>query len=187
MSRKRVHPCDEEQEMEEVFARSRSLDEMDDMEDVCLRTSGKDPRLVASVATTGPPWHDEYTGRELAHEDEEKAMMKEMASHASFGVGEWVRESLADGFDIVNCRWLLKQRPTDVKARLIAQQFILGDKQDTYAATPTITGQRLLLALATRYGMTVLLGDVSTAFLLAELVDRVYARPPANLRRLQCA
>ena len=82
------------------MARSRSLDEMDDMEDVCLRISGKDPRLVASVATTEPPWHDEYTGRELAHEDVEKAMMKEMASHASFGVAEWVRESEADGFDI---------------------------------------------------------------------------------------
>ena len=79
MMHNRARSSDEEQEME-VLARSRSLDDAEDKEDMMLRISNKDPRVVASVETTGPPWHDEYTGLELAHEDVQKAMTKEMAT-----------------------------------------------------------------------------------------------------------
>ena len=87
---------------------------------------------------------------------------------------------------MIPTRWILHDRPAKgIKARLVAQQINDGSVQDTFAATPGSVGQVLLLYIATKKKWTVCIGDVSTAFLHAPLGEgeRVYVRPPANLRK----
>ena len=86
---------------------------------------------------------------------------------------------------LVPARWLLHRKPTRiVKARLVAQQVNDGSLQDTFAATPSTVGQRLLLMKSAERDWPVALGDVSTAFLHAPLepADHIYLQPPPNLR-----
>eukprot|EP00972_Heterocapsa_arctica_P069002 10197144-Heterocapsa_arctica.AAC.1 len=58
-----------------------------------------------------------------------------------------------------------------MKVRVVAQEINDGSIQDTYAATPTNIGARILLYEALRRGWPVMLGDVSTAFLHAFLPE----------------
>ncbi len=92
---------------------------------------------------------------------------------------------------LVDCRWLLHRKPTGrVKARMVARQVKHSvDDMDTFAATATTTGARLLLGLtawrnaeAGERGKDwcVSFGDVKTAFLHASLPDsqHVFLQPP---------
>eukprot|EP00972_Heterocapsa_arctica_P105451 15538174-Heterocapsa_arctica.AAC.1 len=110
-------------------------------------------------------------------------MEKELKSHEQFHAQSWVPESAADGHPIISSRWLLKKGPDDVKARIIVQEVHDGTPRDSYAATPTSMGRRLLMALATRNQWSIQLGDVSTAFLHAPIDELIFVRPPANLQR----
>ena len=124
-------PClGEEQAMEEELARSRQRDMEEDML-MLVRGASSDPRWVSTMTTTGPPWHDEYTGEELPHDLVSGGMNRELASHESFHVQTWVPESDADGHEVIDSRWLLKRKGDRVKARLVAQQFNTGAPQDT--------------------------------------------------------
>ena len=152
MTHKRVR--EEEQEMEDMLARSRSLDGMDS-EEFLARISGKDPRLVATVATSGPPWHDEYTGLELSPEQVTAAMAKEMSSHESFGVAEWVRESEAEGYDIelpmaleaaAHRRESAIGRPTIQHGR--QARHVCGDSDHYWSEALARAGHVLRLAIA---------------------------------------
>eukprot|EP00972_Heterocapsa_arctica_P088140 12997898-Heterocapsa_arctica.AAC.1 len=66
---------------------------------------------------------------------------------------------MAAGKNIISSRWLLKRKKAEVRARLVAQESNNGSPCDTFAATPTSTGRRLLVALAIRRGWTIELGD----------------------------
>eukprot|EP00972_Heterocapsa_arctica_P064230 9478193-Heterocapsa_arctica.AAC.1 len=77
------------------------------------------------------------------------------------------------GKKVINCGW----------CRVVAQAFNWGDWADTFAATPTTAGQRLLLHHAAAADMEVVMGDVSTAFLHAALPEPAYVIPPPNVRR----
>eukprot|EP00972_Heterocapsa_arctica_P059139 8720340-Heterocapsa_arctica.AAC.1 len=89
---------------------------------------------------------------------------------------------------VVKSRWVrIKKADGRTKCRLVAQQINYGEKMDTYAATASSAGARLLLALAAHprgrgERWTLQLGDVSTAFLHAPLPpDRnFYVVPPST-------
>ena len=76
-------------------------------------------------------------------------MDKEMSSLAKFEVktDAAVQEMEEDEEAIlVPARWLTHRKATGVmKVRLVAQQVNDGSLQDTFAATPSSVGQRLLL------------------------------------------
>eukprot|EP00972_Heterocapsa_arctica_P096687 14264541-Heterocapsa_arctica.AAC.1 len=110
-------------------------------------------------------------------------MARENSSLAEFDAKDDVPEeqSREEGALVVNARWLLTDRyERGVKARVVAQEINDGSIQDTYAATPTNIGARVLLCEALRRGWPVMLGDVSTAFLHAALPEgsKVYVIPP---------
>ena len=76
----------------------------------------------------------------------------------------------------IGTRWLIHRRATGkVKARLVAQQIKwTNDGMDTFAATATSAGARLLLAIPAKRNRNgedyvAILGDVKTAFLHAAL------------------
>eukprot|EP00972_Heterocapsa_arctica_P056224 8295246-Heterocapsa_arctica.AAC.1 len=104
-----------------------------------------------------------------------------MGRFADLDVKDDVPESMAAGMKIISSRWLLKRKKADVRARVVAQEINDGSPCDTFPATPTSIGRRLLVALAIRRGWTIELGDVSTAFLYTPLDDEVCVRPPCNL------
>ena len=76
----------------------------------------------------------------------------------------------------IGTRWLIHRKVTGkVKARLVAQQIKwTNDGMDTFAATATSAGARLLLAIPAKRNRNgedyvAILGDVKTAFLHAAL------------------
>ena len=110
-------------------------------------------------------------------------MGKEMASLRDFDVfAETTTRSMGDSATIIPTRWVLKWKGTDVKARLCAKGFVQHglDPDTTYASTPALSTAKVLLALASSQQWECRLGDVSTAFLHAELPEDevIYVQPP---------
>eukprot|EP00972_Heterocapsa_arctica_P048740 7182341-Heterocapsa_arctica.AAC.1 len=132
-------------------------------------------------------WYDEYTGKELDPVKAKAAMDKELSSFATFRVktDRPEREAREIGAKIVTSRWIVHDRGAvkGYKARLVAREVNDGSLADTYAATPSPIGQRLLLLWATRHRWTVTTGDVSTAFLHAPIDEQVLIVPPVNLQQ----
>ena len=104
-----------------------------------------DAQPINVISITGPPWFDEYTGRQLDEDEVMKAMGKEMASFKSFHVADDVPEEEATeaGIEVIPSRWLIHDRGgvKGIKARCVTQQINDGSLQDTFAATPSAVGQ----------------------------------------------
>eukprot|EP00972_Heterocapsa_arctica_P044075 6507840-Heterocapsa_arctica.AAC.1 len=115
------------------------------IEEQIVRGAASAARDVALVSTAGPPWLDEYTKEELPRDQVARGMKAETDALKHFEVYSWVPE--ADATDIISSRWLLKRRPTDIKCRVIGQQVNYGRPMDTFAATPTLSAQRLLMLI----------------------------------------
>ena len=66
--------------------------------------------------------------------------------------------------------------------RLVCRGFNepVYDKDETYASTPGITSLKLVLNHALNKGHKVYVGDISTAFLHADVKGTVYVRPPPD-------
>eukprot|EP00972_Heterocapsa_arctica_P101998 15028817-Heterocapsa_arctica.AAC.1 len=121
-------------------------------------------------------------------------MQKERDSLYEFHTYDRVPEEQTDDIwsdrdaTIDKSRWVnIKKADGRTKCILVAQQINYGAKMDTYAATASGVGARLLLAIAghrRRQGeaWTLQVGDVSTAFLHAPLPPdrRFYVVPPAT-------
>ena len=71
-----------------------------------------------------------------------------------------------------------------MRSRLVVQgcQQAL-DTADIFAATPSLTTLLTLIGIAVAKDWTMSTGDVSTAFLFADLTEEVYVRPPVELAR----
>ena len=69
--------------------------------------------------------------------------------------------------------WVHRRKPTEVKSRICVQGQTqhISDLDETYASTPVVTTLRLILCIALTLGLTIVLGDISTAFLHANLRD----------------
>ena len=205
--RRRSEEADEEQKAEEQMKRGtvyvnltakfegkRAQEGLVDVEDFKHLI---DPYayMVGSVRRppdTGPPWYDDVSGEPLEDDAVRAAMKKEMESMASFGVCKKAQENEAynnpDAI-IVGSRWVrITKADGSAKCRLVAQQINHGEKMDTYAATASSVGAHLLLAIAAerrrrRERCTLLMGDVSTAFLHALWGSRrpTFIVPPASV------
>ena len=121
---------------------------------------------------------------EFPEKEEKAAMTKEMKSMQHFGVFEEVDvdkvpAELLD--EAISTRWV-KVRKTDgtLRTRLVVRGYTqeVADKDETFASTPSLTTLRLLLTLAVAKGWSVSTGDISTAFLHANVEGDFYVIPP---------
>jgi hypothetical protein len=161
------------------------------------RSLGDQPSAsVELINKCGPPWHDDLDDHVLDTKQVEIGMQAELSSFRQMEVKEDVPYSAYEqdanpNKQLVNSRFVLVDRSKPgaprVKARIVAQQLNLsgGTWAETFAATPTTLGQRLLLWHAAKNGWKVQTADVSTAFLHASLPagDAVYIVPPVSLRQ----
>ena len=86
--------------------------------------------------------------------------------------------------NIIDSRWVLRQKGNEVRARIVAKGFTerINDLDDIYASTPIFQILRILLTLAIFKQWFVRAGDISTAFLHAPTGnDNLYMWPPAEL------
>ena len=76
-------------------------------------------------------------------------------------------------FEACKPTWVHRRKPTEVRSRICVQGQTqrISDLDGTYASAPIATTLRLLLASALTIGLAVVLGDISTAFLHADLRD----------------
>ena len=121
---------------------------------------------------------------EFPEKEEKAAMTKEMKSMQHFGVFEEVDVDKvpAELLDkAISTRWV-KVRKTDgtLRTRLVVRGYTqeVADKDETFASTPSLTTLRLLLTLAVAKGWSVSTGDISTAFLHANVEGDFYVIPP---------
>ena len=71
-----------------------------------------DEQPISVISITGPPWFDEYSGKQLDEDGVMKAMEKEMTSFKSFDVTKDVpeEEAVNAGIEIIPSRWLIHDR-----------------------------------------------------------------------------
>eukprot|EP00442_Polarella_glacialis_P024951 CAMPEP_0115080094 /NCGR_PEP_ID=MMETSP0227-20121206/18487_1 /TAXON_ID=89957 /ORGANISM="Polarella glacialis, Strain CCMP 1383" /LENGTH=1738 /DNA_ID=CAMNT_0002467699 /DNA_START=420 /DNA_END=5636 /DNA_ORIENTATION=- len=145
--------------------------------------------VEVSVVTSGPPFYDTITGKELRPELVEAGMQKERGDFKRYGVFQETTRSAykkakeADPeVKLVKCGWVLVEKITDtlVRSRMVATEVSDGGWRDIYTPTPSSPGRRLLFAWGLRHGYAFETGDVSVAFLHAPLVEkhRVFIIPP---------
>ena len=158
-------------------------------EDVGMHMVAGDLASLNLIDVDGPPCFDQYCGEQLPDEDVQKAMAKELDSGAAFEAVRMIDEKEYPKLARIHCRWVIHQRPTGVKARIVAQQLNLGHPMEgAYASTPAAFAQNMVFVFAEtsnpKLDMLILPGDVSTAFLHAALPEErcVVLIPPSPQR-----
>ena len=123
--------------------------------------------------------------KEHGREECVAAKKKELAAFDEFGVYEEVEDK---GQDALSCRWILTDKSTEeekkVKARLVARGF--EEKVKVQADSPTGSKETLhmLLTVAATKGWRIKSGDVKSAYLQGERLDReVFMVPPLERRK----
>ena len=110
-----------------------------------------------------------------------EAVHSEMDSIMSNGT--WEITDCPSGCKPVGCKWIFKKkmRPDGTiekyKARLVAKSYTQKEREDffgTYSPVARIATIRVLLALASLYGLHVHQMDVKTTFLYGELEEEIY-------------
>ena len=123
--------------------------------------------------------------KEHGREECVAAKKRELAAFDEFGVYEEVQDK---GQEALSSRWVLTDKSTEkekkVKARLVARGF--EEKVKVQADSPTGSKETLhmLLTVAATWGWKIKSGDVKSAYLQGERLDReVYMVPPLERRR----
>ena len=83
--------------------------------------------------------------------------------------------------NIIESRWVLKQKHNDVRARIVAKGYTepVTDHDLLFASAPLFCILRILLTMALAYNWSVSAGDVSVTFLHAEAISyNLVMRPP---------
>ena len=135
----------------------------------------------ASGHTTGGAEPDELDLDELSVEEViqrlgvtreqiDKAIKKEVANLESFKVFSRMGEQdLPDGVRILGSTMVMAVPPKGLQTRICAQDFNNAVRDDVFSPTPSLSGLRILLALATASELTMRFGDFTAAFLHAYL------------------
>jgi hypothetical protein len=118
-------------------------------------------------------------------DDWKEAVHNEMDSILS--IGTWEVTDWPYGCKPVGCKWVFnkKLKPDGTiekyKARLVAKGYTQKEGEDffdTYSPVASMTTIRVLLSLATSYGLLVHQMDVKTTFLNGELDEEIYMEQP---------
>ena len=121
---------------------------------------------------------DEVHGNDTFTQEElQKAKQIEMTSMQDFKVFEPIyRDDLSPEQQraLITSRWVHRRKADNfVRSRLVCRGFNeqIVDKDDIYAGTPMLSSFRCLLTLSMSRGWEMYTGDVSTAFLHADVRD----------------
>ena len=138
------------------------------------------------------PFHYRDTLPEKCGEESVKwkeAMDEEMASMSSFGVYQRVPVSVANGRQILGCRWVYKRKIDKdgsvyrYRARLVAQGY-RQKEWDSFnpdeISSPVAHKETLRLFLSTAAGLNLRIfsADVKAAFLQSPLMEKIYLKAP---------
>jgi hypothetical protein len=114
-------------------------------------------------------------------DDWKEAVRSEMDSILSNGT--WELSKLSFGCKPIGCKWVFKKKLRSdgtidkYKARLVAKGYTQMEDEDffdTYLSVARMTTIRVLLSLATSYGLLVHQMDVKIAFLNGEFDEEIY-------------
>ena len=109
-------------------------------------------------------------------------MVTEASSIDSFDVYETVPLERATG-RILSSKWVHRLKETICKSRIVVRGFEqMWTEALTSSPTPSLTTLLTLLTISISTGMHINTGDVSTAFLHAQLDEDVYILPPTELQ-----
>ena len=138
--------------------------------------------------------HCESTGVDLSHEQVEAAMRKEFSQCSKLAVGRPITEREAheiarDGCTrILPTRWVLVMKHDGrIRARLVAKDLksagLPAVREGHYSPTSSLESLRLVLAVSTRLGLSLVTIDISTALLYASLSgERQVVKLPSSCR-----
>ena len=119
--------------------------------------------VVAAVTVKGPPWFETATGVQLDENMVNKGMDRKRKDLEDFDVYDEVpvedfARAQQDGKSpkLVGSDWVSARKPDEsARARCVATQTNYGTEIDTFAATPTVVGLRILLLRALQKGWRV--------------------------------
>ena len=158
----------------------------DDLDDSSRTLSPEEACWADQVAQLGPPYYDNNTGKVLDEEKVKAAMKKEIESIQSFGTLVEPTTEQLEKLRCIGTRWVLVVKPLpdapdNVKARLVVQDVNYGNSpMDTFAATPTTMGLKLVIVKGIDQHWMLGTIDLSTAFLHAPLEpeEQIIVRMP---------
>ena len=84
---------------------------------------------------------------------------------------------------IIDSRWVHRRKPDGiVRSRLVRRGFneVIESRGDVYAATPTFRTFKLILSHGLNSNYVMYVGDVSTAFLRASVIQPAFVSPPED-------
>ena len=122
----------------------------------------------------------------ITEEERNEARAKEYQQIHDFEVKKDVlQSSLSDSqrSNILTSRWVeVRKRNGTVRCRLVVRGFNeqIDNLTDTFAATPTLATLKLLISVAISRGYHIYLGDISVAFLHADVIQEVIVQPPPD-------
>ena len=127
---------------------------------------------------------DDNTGMILDTESTKKARNDEMKTFMEMGVYVYVRREVAmqdENGKMVGVRWVDIKKGSDVRSRLVAQEFATkDDRDDLFAGKPPLSAVRYLiseLASISKGGPgdhRLMAVDVKRAFLYGDIEDNIY-------------
>ena len=125
------------------------------------------------------PMRCETSGQTMELKNIVAAFEKEFSQLTHLKVGKWITEAEAKKLShslqrkVLATRWVVVQKPSKVRARIVAKDFracgLSSLREGHYSPTASLEALRLLLAMAETYQWSLCTLDISTAFLYAEL------------------
>ena len=151
----------------------------------------EEPEEAAGEGWWAPPAAEldqaqvERLAREWGFEADDllSGLRSEVESLRAFGVYEEVPAEAAEGADLMKVGVIFKEKDGRVKARVVAKDYAVDKRDGLWTATPSTSGVRTVLAVASMQGREAATADVGTAFLHVPLQRQVFALPPPVLRK----
>ena len=131
---------------------------------------------------------DNTSGKKLDKKKVEEARAEEMKTFEEMGVYEYARRCDIVG-KIVGVRWVDVDKGSEIRSRLVAQEFAgKDDRDDLFAGTPPLTATRLIISDVASSKRTqkgekkVMVLDVKRAFLYGNIEEDIFIElPPEDL------
>ena len=108
-----------------------------------------------------------------------KELFSQICEHTS-----WIVTPLPADRKAITCKWVLKNKPDRLKARLTPRGFQQKqgvDYSETFAPVAKLITLRIFLAIVAILSLYTLQSDIKTAFLNADLKEEIYCNPPFDM------
>ena len=122
----------------------------------------------------------------ITDQERSDARNKEYQQIHDFGVKEEVLASSlseSERSQALQTRWVeIRKRDLSVRCRLVVKGYDedVSELSDCFAATPTLATLKLVISLAISRGYQIYTGDISVAFLHADVIQTIHVVPPSD-------